>query len=140
MKTLVIDKKTPLNGKQKETVKPTITALTVIEKAEEVKQETKTEAKEVPKVLSFEERKTRSKELSILFDKHEKLKNHAGELLKIVKSDESVNTRFYLESSNGDEWQTTNQEFIKKTVQVMQKAILEKIEEVETEIELIQIG
>ena len=45
-----------------------------------------------------------------------------------------------LNSSNGHQWQTTNQEFIKKTVKVMHEAILTKIAEVETEIELIQIA
>jgi len=141
MKTIVIDKNTPLNGNgnAKATTNgntKNITALTVIETKEEQKKEQKAE----PKTLSFAERKQRSNDLSILFEKHEKLKKNSSELLAIVKADESTNTRFILESSNGNEWQTTNQEFIKKTIKVMHEAILEKIEEVETEIELIQIS
>ena len=93
-----------------------------------------------PKQLSFAERKERSERLYDLFERHGKLKEHANELLGIVRADESVNTSFKLNSSNGHTWQTTNQEFIKKTVKVMHEAILTKIEEVETEIELIQIG
>lgn len=92
------------------------------------------------KQLSFAERKERSERLYDLFERHTKLKEHANELLGIVRADESVNTSFKLNSSNGQTWQTTNQEFIKKTVKVMHEAILTKIEEVETEIELIQIG
>ncbi len=92
------------------------------------------------KQLSFAERKERSERLYDLFERHTKLKEHANELLGIVRADESVNTSFKLSSSNGQTWQTTNQEFIKKTVKVMHEAILTKIEEVETEIELIQIG
>jgi len=92
------------------------------------------------KQLTFAERKERSERLYDLFERHTKLKDHANELLGIVRADESVNTSFKLNSSNGQTWQTTNQEFIKKTVKVMHEAILIKIEEVETEIELIQIG
>ena len=112
----------------------TSTAVAVIEKPTEKK------AEQQPKVLSFEERKERSERLYDLFERHTKLKDHANELLGIVRADESVNTSFKLNSSNGQTWQTTNQEFIKKTVKVMHEAILAKIEEVETEIELIQIG
>lgn len=92
------------------------------------------------KQLSFAERKDRAERLYDLFERHGKLKEHANELLGIVRADESVNTSFKLNSSNGHIWQTTNQEFIKKTVKVMHEAILTKIEEVETEIELIQIA
>ena len=114
---------------------PQTTALTV------VKIEPKTEEKKAEKKpLNFEERKQQSERLYDLFERHGKLKEHANELLGIVRADESVNTSFRLTSSNGHQWQTTNQEFIRKTVKVMHEAILTKIEEVETEIELIQIG
>ena len=141
MKTIVIDKNTPLNGNgnAKATSNGStknITALTVIE----TKEEPKTEQKAEPKTLNFAERKERTERLFDLFDRHTKLKDHANELLGIVRADENVNTSFKLNSSNGHQWQTTNQEFIKKTVKVMHEAILIKIEEVETEIELIQIS
>ena len=109
------------------------TALTVLIQPKE-------ETKEEKKPLTFQERKERTEQLFDLFERHGKLKDHANELFGIVRADESVNTSFKLSSSNGHQWQTTNQEFIKKTVKVMHEAILEKIEEVETEIEFIQIG
>lgn len=135
-----------------QTVKPTATtpktALTVVKgtdntpkNAEKSEQKPNTEQDAIAsKQLSFAERKDRAERLYDLFERHGKLKEHANELLGIVRADESVNTSFKLNSSNGHVWQTTNQEFIKKTVKVMHEAILTKIEEVETEIELIQIG
>lgn len=113
----------------------TSTAITVVN-IPAPKEETKQKAE---RILTIDERKEKATRLYQLFDKREKLKKHADELLAIVRADESTTTRFYLESSNGDEWQTTNQEFIKKTVKVMHEAILTKIEETETEIELIEI-
>ena len=136
MKTTVITKETPLNGKATANGNGKSTALTVIVQP---KEEPKQEPKEEKKPLSFQERKERSEQLFDLFERHGKLKDHANELFGIVRADESVNTSFKLSSSNGHQWQTTNQEFIKKTVKVMHEAILTKIEEVETEIELIQI-
>lgn len=146
-------------AKATQTVTPTATtsktALTVVKGAHAtVKSAEKTEEKTIveqkaiapkqdaiaSKQLSFSERKDRAERLYDLFERHSKLKEHANELLGIVRADESVNTSFKLNSSNGHVWQTTNQEFIKKTVKVMHEAILTKIEEVETEIELIQIG
>ncbi len=135
-----------------QTVKPTATtpktALTVVKGTDNTsknaeKSEEKPNAEQhaiASKQLSFAERKDRAERLYDLFERHGKLKEHANELLGIVRADESVNTSFKLNSSNGHVWQTTNQEFIKKTVKVMHEAILTKIEEVETEIELIQIG
>lgn len=135
-----------------QTVKPTVTtpktALTVVKgtdsapkNAEKSVEKPITEQPAIAsKQLSFAERKDRAERLYDLFERHGKLKEHANELLGIVRADESVNTSFKLNSSNGHVWQTTNQEFIKKTVKVMHEAILTKIEEVETEIELIQIG
>ncbi|MFN8259301.1 MAG: hypothetical protein U0X41_00020 [Chitinophagales bacterium] len=135
-----------------QTVKPTVTtpktALTVVKGtdstakiAEKSVEKPNTEQPAIAsKQLSFAERKDRAERLYDLFERHGKLKEHANELLGIVRADESVNTSFKLNSSNGHVWQTTNQEFIKKTVKVMHEAILTKIEEVETEIELIQIG
>ena len=117
----------PKNG----TPQSTSTALTVLKISEK---------KEEKKPMNFEERKTQTEKLYDLFERHGKLKDHANELLGIVRADENVNTSFKLNSSNGHQWQTTNQEFIRKTVKVMHEAILSKIEEVETEIELIQIG
>lgn len=139
-------------AKALQTVKPTVTtpktALTVVKGTDSTaKNAEKTEEKPnaeqhaiASKQLSFAERKDRAERLYDLFERHGKLKEHANELLGIVRADESVNTSFKLNSSNGHIWQTTNQEFIKKTVKVMHEAILTKIEEVETEIELIQIG
>lgn len=145
-------------AKATQTVKPTVTTaktdLTVVKgtnstaknaEKSEVKPNTAQKAIALngdaiaPKQLSFSERKEQSERLYDLFERHGKLKEHANELLGIVRADESVNTSFKLSSSNGQTWQTTNQEFIKKTVKVMHEAILTKIEEVETEIELIQI-
>ena len=117
----------PKNG----TPQTASTALTVLKISEK---------KEEKKPMNFEERKTQAEKLYDLFERHGKLKDHANELLGIVRADENVNTSFKLNSSNGHQWQTTNQEFIRKTVKVMHEAILSKIEEVETEIELIQIG
>lgn len=117
----------PKNG----TPQNTSTALTVLKISEK---------KEEKKPMNFEERKTQTEKLYDLFERHGKLKDHANELLGIVRADENVNTSFKLNSSNGHQWQTTNQEFIRKTVKVMHEAILTKIEEVEAEIELIQIG
>ena len=117
----------PKNG----TPQSTSTALTVLKISEK---------KEEKKPMNFEERKTQTEKLYDLFERHGKLKDHANELLGIVRADENVNTSFKLNSSNGHQWQTTNQEFIRKTVKVMHEAILSKIEEVETEIELIKIG
>ncbi len=139
-------------AKALQTVKPTATtpktALTVVKgtdntakNSEKSEQKPNTEQDAIAsKQLSFAERKDRAERLYDLFERHGKLKEHANELLGIVRADESVNTSFKLNSSNGHVWQTTNQEFIKKTVKVMHEAILTKIEEVETEIELIQIG
>lgn len=139
-------------AKALQTVKPTATtpktALTVVKgtdstakNAEKTEEKPNTEQHAIAsKQLSFAERKDRAERLYDLFERHGKLKEHANELLGIVRADESVNTSFKLNSSNGHIWQTTNQEFIKKTVKVMHEAILTKIEEVETEIELIQIG
>ena len=139
-------------AKALQTVKPTTTtpktALTVVKgtdstakNAEKTEQKPNAEQHAIAsKQLSFAERKDRAERLYDLFERHGKLKEHANELLGIVRADESVNTSFKLNSSNGHIWQTTNQEFIKKTVKVMHEAILTKIEEVETEIELIQIG
>lgn len=139
-------------AKALQTVKPTATtpktALTVVKGTDSTaknaeKSEEKPNAEQhaiASKQLSFAERKDRAERLYDLFERHGKLKEHANELLGIVRADESVNTSFKLNSSNGHIWQTTNQEFIKKTVKVMHEAILTKIEEVETEIELIQIG
>lgn len=135
-----------------QTVKPTATTpktvLTVVKGTDSKVKNAETSEKKptteqpaiAPKQLTFAERKERSERLYDLFERHGKLKEHANELLGIVRADESVNTSFKLNSSNGHVWQTTNQEFIKKTVKVMHEAILTKIEEVETEIELIQIG
>lgn len=117
----------PKNG----TPQTASTALTVLKISEK---------KEEKKPMNFEERKTQTEKLYDLFERHGKLKDHANELLGIVRADENVNTSFKLNSSNGHQWQTTNQEFIRKTVKVMHEAILTKIEEVEAEIELIQIG
>lgn len=139
-------------AKALQTVKPTATtpktALTVVKGTDSTaknaeKSEQKPNAEQhaiASKQLSFAERKDRAERLYDLFERHGKLKEHANELIGIVRADESVNTSFKLNSSNGHIWQTTNQEFIKKTVKVMHEAILTKIEEVETEIELIQIG
>ncbi len=132
----------------KPTATPPKTAMTVVKgidntpkNAEKSEQKPNTEQDAIAsKQLSFAERKDRAERLFDLFERHGKLKEHANELLGIVRADESVNTSFKLNSSNGHVWQTTNQEFIKKTVKVMHEAILTKIEEVETEIELIQIG
>lgn len=135
-----------------QTVKPTATTpkttMTVVKgtdntakNAEKSEQKPNTAQNAIAsKQLSFAERKDRAERLYDLFERHGKLKDHANELLGIVRADESVNTSFKLNSSNGHVWQTTNQEFIRKTVKVMHEAILTKIEEVETEIELIQIG
>lgn len=150
MKTIVITKDTPLNGKQQPNGKTANTALTVVKDAKGTNGTAEKETKKIEdaiivekpeaKQLSFDERKERSKRLGELFDRHDKLKKHGDELLSIVRSDESVTTRFYLESSNGDEWQTSNQDFIKKTVSVMHEAIVAKTVEVEAEIKLIEIA
>lgn len=117
MKTIVIDKNTPLNGKAKNNNTAKIsTALTVIEKPKE-NEEIKTETKAEPKTLSFAERKQRSNDLSILFEKHEKLKKNSTELLAIVKADESTNTRFTLESSNGNKLKLNQPRIYQKNYQ-----------------------
>ncbi len=99
------------------------------------------EAKKVSfKKMSFSDRKEQAKKLANLYEQHEKMKKHAESLLELIQSDDSVRSYFTLENSEGAEWKTSNSNFIKKTVAVMHAAILERILEIEIEIEQIQIA
>lgn len=143
METAVIKKTNGKASRKDASAKPSMRVSTIEKKANNTKEEVKTEVKKVekpiekiqPPVLTLDQKIEKIENLKTLIEKREKLEESRKKLTAFVIGTNQFNENISLTDENGNTFKTSNSEVFTKVVKTINETLIEKISEIEEKIE-----